>query len=180
MGGWVVGCTLQHSCLGLTHSAAGQPGHLWVALPSPAHTHLLLSLHTRAPPRAAPPPHCSQVGLDVWLRDGKVFTCWTSMWDVIWHGELGSSLALLNAGAVCIWGWWWSWVGGSRQLQAGRQPPVKPGSDPSRPASPPCAAPSYCCCCRCRRPAGFGLDSFMVRYQGVDWLDKKNWKCNKQ
>jgi hypothetical protein len=43
-----------------------------------------------------------QVGLDVWLRDGKVFTCWSSMWDVIWHGELGSSLALLNAGG-CAW-----------------------------------------------------------------------------
>lgn len=39
-----------------------------------------------------------QVGLDVWLRDGNVFKCWRSMWDVIWHGELGSSLALLNAG----------------------------------------------------------------------------------
>lgn len=27
---------------------------------------------------------------------------------------------------------------------------------------------------------GFGLDSFMMRYQGVDWLDQGNWKCNKQ
>ncbi|KAL4428545.1 hypothetical protein ABPG75_002634 [Micractinium tetrahymenae] len=65
-----------------------------------------------------------KVGLDVWLRDGNVFTCWSSMWDVIWHGELGSSLALLNA--------------------------------------------------------GFGLDCFMMRYQGVDWADRANWKCNKQ
>lgn len=65
-----------------------------------------------------------KVGLDVWLRGGNVFTCWSSMWDVIWHGELGSSLALLDA--------------------------------------------------------GFGLDSFMMRYQGVDWADKSNWKCNKQ
>ena len=29
-------------------------------------------------------------------------------------------------------------------------------------------------------PPGFGLDSFMMRYQGVDWADTKNWKCNKQ
>lgn len=71
-------------------------------------------------PRSPP----GQVGLDVWLRDGNVFTCWSSMWDVIWHGELGSSLALLNA--------------------------------------------------------GFGLDCFMMRYQGVDWADSANWKCNKQ
>jgi hypothetical protein len=28
--------------------------------------------------------------------------------------------------------------------------------------------------------AGFGLDSFMMRYQDVDWLDQANWKCNKQ
>ena len=39
-------------------------------------------------------------------------------------------------------------------------------------------------CCFTAAPlpsaAGFGLDSFMVRYQGVDWLDQKNWKCNKQ
>ncbi|KAI7836092.1 hypothetical protein COHA_010020 [Chlorella ohadii] len=65
-----------------------------------------------------------KVGLDVWLRDGNVFKCWRSMWDVIWHGELGSSLALLNA--------------------------------------------------------GFNLDSFMMRYQGVDWLDQANWHCNKR
>lgn len=45
-------------------------------------------------------PPLPQVGLDVWLRDGNVFKCWRSMWDVIWHGELGSSLALLNAGAT--------------------------------------------------------------------------------
>ncbi len=70
------------------------------------------------------PPGPGQVGLDVWLRDGNVFTCWSSMWDVIWHGELGSSLALLNA--------------------------------------------------------GFGLDCFMMRYQGVDWADRANWRCNKQ
>lgn len=64
------------------------------------------SLLLRPPARLLPPLPASltsaarrvQVGLDVWVRDGNVFTCWTSMWDVIWHGELGSSLALLNAG----------------------------------------------------------------------------------
>ena len=29
-------------------------------------------------------------------------------------------------------------------------------------------------------PPGFNLDSFMMRYQGVDWLDAANWKCNKR
>ena len=53
-----------------------------------------------------------------------MLACWDSMWDVIWHGELGSSLAMLNA--------------------------------------------------------GFGIDTFMLRYQGVDWLDNKNWGCNGQ
>jgi len=42
-----------------------------------------------------------QVGFKVWQADENVFKCWESMWDVIWHGELGSSLAMLNAGA---WG----------------------------------------------------------------------------
>ncbi len=27
-----------------------------------------------------------------------MFTCYTSMWDVIFHGELGSSLAVLKGG----------------------------------------------------------------------------------
>ena len=45
-----------------------------------------------------------QAGLDVWLRDGNVFACWHSMWDVIWHGELGSSLVLLNAGTLPLAG----------------------------------------------------------------------------
>mmetsp|Transcript_12697 Transcript_12697/g.38289 ORF Transcript_12697/g.38289 Transcript_12697/m.38289 type:complete len:419 (-) Transcript_12697:2891-4147(-) len=39
-----------------------------------------------------------QVGLQLWKADGKVFTCYTSMWDVIFYGELGSSLAILKAG----------------------------------------------------------------------------------
>lgn len=25
---------------------------------------------------------------------------------------------------------------------------------------------------------GFNLDSFMARYQGVDWTDQTNWECN--
>lgn len=64
------------------------------------------------------------MGLDIWLSDGNVLKCWRSMWDVIWHGELGSSLAILNA--------------------------------------------------------GYGLDSLMLRYQGVNWLDRANWNCNSQ
>lgn len=40
----------------------------------------------------------AQVGLQLWKADGKVFTCYTSMWDVIFYGELGSSLAILKAG----------------------------------------------------------------------------------
>eukprot|EP00891_Asterochloris_glomerata_P006722 jgi/Astpho2/6722/Aster-06741 len=26
--------------------------------------------------------------------------------------------------------------------------------------------------------AGYNIDSFMMRYQGIDWLDKRNWECN--
>lgn len=26
--------------------------------------------------------------------------------------------------------------------------------------------------------AGFSLDSLMLRYQGLDWREKGNWKCN--
>ena len=26
--------------------------------------------------------------------------------------------------------------------------------------------------------AGFTIDSFMLRYQGVDWTDRRNWDCN--
>ena len=25
---------------------------------------------------------------------------------------------------------------------------------------------------------GYNLDSFMVRYQGVDWTNEANWECN--
>lgn len=63
-------------------------------------------------------------GIEIWKADKNVFGCWDSMWDVIWHGELGSSLAILNA--------------------------------------------------------GYTLDSFMMRYQGVDWQDTRNWACNKK
>ena len=41
-----------------------------------------------------------QVGFKVWEEDQNVFKCWDIMWDVIWHGELGSSLAILNAGTA--------------------------------------------------------------------------------
>lgn len=39
-----------------------------------------------------------QVGLDVLWRDGTVFGCYTSMWDVIYYSEIGSSWAVLKAG----------------------------------------------------------------------------------
>lgn len=26
--------------------------------------------------------------------------------------------------------------------------------------------------------AGFGIDSLMLRYKGLDWRDKSVWKCN--
>jgi hypothetical protein len=26
--------------------------------------------------------------------------------------------------------------------------------------------------------AGYTIDSFQMRYQGVDWKDKTNWECN--
>ena len=25
---------------------------------------------------------------------------------------------------------------------------------------------------------GYNLDSFMIRYQGVDWTDQASWECN--
>lgn len=55
-------------------------------------------------------------------KEGHIFTCYTSMWDTIFYSELGSSLAILNA--------------------------------------------------------GYNLDSFMARYQGVNWREKANWECN--
>jgi len=26
--------------------------------------------------------------------------------------------------------------------------------------------------------AGYGIDSLMLKYQGIDWLDRDNWNCN--
>ena len=26
--------------------------------------------------------------------------------------------------------------------------------------------------------AGYSIDSFMLRYRGVDWLNESNWDCN--
>ena len=63
-----------------------------------------------------------QEGLRVLKDDGLVFQCYTSLHDTVWNSELGSSLAIFNA--------------------------------------------------------GFTIDSLMLKYQGVDWLDTANWDCN--
>ena len=42
-------------------------------------------------------PAC-QVGLKVLLDDEKVFACYSSIHDTVFHAELGSSLAILTAG----------------------------------------------------------------------------------
>lgn len=68
------------------------------------------------------PIPCLQVGLEVLLRDGNVFSCHDSVWQTVYHAELGASLAILDA--------------------------------------------------------GFNLGSLMIRYQGVDWSDKRIWGCN--
>jgi hypothetical protein len=39
-----------------------------------------------------------QVGLSILLKDEEVFQCHDNMWDTIYHSELGSSSAVLNAG----------------------------------------------------------------------------------
>ena len=39
-----------------------------------------------------------QVGLKVLLEDEKVFACYDSLHDTVFHAELGSSLAILRAG----------------------------------------------------------------------------------
>ena len=54
--------------------------------------------------------------------DGLVFQCYASLHDTVWNSELGSSVAIFNA--------------------------------------------------------GFTIDSLMLKYQGVDWLDTANWDCN--
>lgn len=62
------------------------------------------------------------VGLDLMLR-ANVFSCYNTISDTVFHAELGSSKAILDA--------------------------------------------------------GYEIDSFMTRYQGVKWSDKKNWGCNR-
>lgn len=39
-----------------------------------------------------------QVGLEVLMQDRHVFACQRDRWDTIFYSELGSSLAILNAG----------------------------------------------------------------------------------
>lgn len=41
---------------------------------------------------------CLQVGLQVLLKDRHVFACHKDRWDTIYYSELGSSLAILQAG----------------------------------------------------------------------------------
>ena len=60
-------------------------------------------------------------GLEL-LRKNDVFGCYDGYEECVYRGELGASLAILEA--------------------------------------------------------GFNLDSLMLRYQGVDWRKKENWKCN--
>eukprot|EP01024_Parvocaulis_polyphysoides_P043143 TRINITY_DN39389_c0_g1_i1.p2 TRINITY_DN39389_c0_g1~~TRINITY_DN39389_c0_g1_i1.p2 ORF type:complete len:287 (+),score=18.45 TRINITY_DN39389_c0_g1_i1:393-1253(+) len=65
-----------------------------------------------------------KIGLQVLIDDGKVFQSYTSFWDTIYYSELGSSLAILNA--------------------------------------------------------GYNVDSFMMRYQNVNWADQSTWACNQR
>ncbi len=44
------------------------------------------------------PVAACQVGLKILLDDEKVFACYNSIHDTVFHAELGSSLAILNAG----------------------------------------------------------------------------------
>jgi hypothetical protein len=41
---------------------------------------------------------CLQVGLKVLQDDPNAFKCWNNILEVIWHAELGGSLAILKAG----------------------------------------------------------------------------------
>lgn len=63
-----------------------------------------------------------QEGLKVLRDNGKIFKCYDDIWDTIWHAEVGSSGAILDA--------------------------------------------------------GYTIDSLMLRYQGVNWTDTRNWGCN--
>eukprot|EP00892_Ulva_mutabilis_P003130 jgi/Ulvmu1/12818/UM097_0047.1 len=62
------------------------------------------------------------IGMELLVRDGKVFGCYDAFQETIYHSELGASAVILEA--------------------------------------------------------GYNLDSFMGRYQGVDWRDKSVWECN--
>jgi len=64
----------------------------------------------------------AQVGLELLLRDGRVFECHKSISDAVYNAELGASLAIFRA--------------------------------------------------------GYTIDSLMLRYQGIDWTDTRNWECN--
>lgn len=48
--------------------------------------------------RDVPQSSFQQVGLSTMWEDGTVFACYTSMWDVIYYSELGSSWSVLAAG----------------------------------------------------------------------------------
>eukprot|EP00884_Botryococcus_braunii_P001513 jgi/Botrbrau1/11362/Bobra.0038s0111.2 len=63
-----------------------------------------------------------QEGLKVLRDQGNVFQCYDDIWDTIWHSEVGSSGAILEA--------------------------------------------------------GYKIDCLMLRYQGTNWTDTKNWDCN--
>lgn len=39
-----------------------------------------------------------QAGLKVLQEDGRVFECYESFHDTVWNSELGSSMAIFNAG----------------------------------------------------------------------------------
>lgn len=45
-------------------------------------------------------------------------------------------------------------------------------------ASWPHGLPMLCHPSPHHKPAGYNLDSLMLRYQGVDWRDRANWACN--
>ena len=44
------------------------------------------------------PVTCSHIVLTILLDDEKVFACYNSIHDTVFHAELGSSLAILNMG----------------------------------------------------------------------------------
>ena len=68
------------------------------------HAPLLTPPHTPHPsPLTAPRapvlcPLSSQIGLGLLRQAGAVLQCYTDIHDAIWHAELGSSKAILDAG----------------------------------------------------------------------------------